>query len=334
MCSASVTTGEQRGPVMEAAERQLFDATVRRAVESHRGAGLDAALHEVGWREALADDPQLAVAVLFEHQGRAHAASGALDDVVADALGLAAGPGAAVVLPALGDAAPPGSHHGRLEVDGLGTHRLARAETALVVVGGGAGPSVVETKAAELRRRPVSGMDAAMGLVAVSGHPTATVSPSGLGPDRWELAVGRARLAIGHELVGASAAMLELARAHALDRRQFGRPIAAFQAVRHRLAETHVAIEAASAMLDGAWLDGDSASAAMAKAVAGRSARTCARHCQQVLAGMGFTAEHPLHHYVRRVLVLDELFGSARSLTAELGRRVLAERRLPPRLPL
>ena len=54
------------------------------------------------------------------------------------------------------------------------------------------------------------------------------------------------------------------------------------------------------------------ATAAMAKAIAGRSARTAARHCQQVLAGIGFTTEHALHRYVRRVLVLDELFGSAR----------------------
>ena len=47
----------------------------------------------------------------------------------------------------------------------------------------------------------------------------------------------------------------------------------------------------------------------MAKAVAGRQARTTARHCQQVLAGIGFTTEHPLHHYVRRTLVLDALLG-------------------------
>ena len=49
---------------------------------------------------------------------------------------------------------------------------------------------------------------------------------------------------------------------------------------------------------------------------------------------MGFTTEHPLHRYLRRVLVLDELFGSARSLTAALGRQVLARRELPAWPPL
>ena len=55
----------------------------------------------------------------------------------------------------------------------------------------------------------------------------------------------------------------------------------------------------------------------MAKALAGRGARTAARHCQQVLAGIGFTTEHEFHRYVRRVIVLDQLFGTSRSLTRE-----------------
>ena len=66
--------------------------------------------------------------------------------------------------------------------------------------------------------------------------------------------------------------------------------------------------------------------AALAKAIAGRSARTVARHSQQVLAGIGFTTEHPLHHYVRRVLLLDHLLGDARSLTTTLGDALLRDR--------
>ena len=127
--------------------------------------------------------------------------------------------------------------------------------------------------------------------------------------------------------------MLELAREHALERIQFGVPISSFQAVRHRLAETLVAIETADAVLDAAWLDGSPATAAMAKAVAGREARTAARHCQQVLAGIGFTTEHTFHRYVRRVLVLDALFGTSRTLTRSLGDDLLATRRLPRSSP-
>jgi alkylation response protein AidB-like acyl-CoA dehydrogenase len=128
--------------------------------------------------------------------------------------------------------------------------------------------------------------------------------------------------------------MLELARGHALERIQFGRPISAFQAVRHRLADTLVAIETADAVLGAAWEDRFSQTAAMAKALAGRGARTAARHCQQVLAGMGFTTEHALHRYVRRVLVLDQLMGSASLLTRELGAELLRTKELPALLPL
>jgi alkylation response protein AidB-like acyl-CoA dehydrogenase len=53
-----------------------------------------------------------------------------------------------------------------------------------------------------------------------------------------------------------------------------------------------------------------------------------------VLAGIGFTTEHPFHRYLRRVLVLDQLFGSARSLTKDLGESIVASRRLPYLLPL
>ena len=132
----------------------------------------------------------------------------------------------------------------------------------------------------------------------------------------------------------ASRTMLRLARDHALERVQFDRPIAGFQAVRHRLAESLVAIEAADGAVAAAAEDGSPLTAGVAKAIAGRSARTVAAHCQQVLAGIGFTTEHPLYRSVRRALVLDHLLGDARSLTAALGADLLQARRLPALLPL
>jgi alkylation response protein AidB-like acyl-CoA dehydrogenase len=53
-----------------------------------------------------------------------------------------------------------------------------------------------------------------------------------------------------------------------------------------------------------------------------------------VLAGIGFTTEHPLHLYIRRALVLDQLLGSSKSLTRDLGTSLLATRQLPPVAPL
>ena len=124
------------------------------------------------------------------------------------------------------------------------------------------------------------------------------------------------RVALGWWLVGTGHAMLTLARQHAVDRVQFGRPLASFQAVRHRLAETLVALDGAEATLVAA---ADELGALLAKAAAGQAALTAARHCQQVLGGIGFTAEHDLHRHVRRAMVLDGLLGSARELTREAG---------------
>jgi hypothetical protein len=142
------------------------------------------------------------------------------------------------------------------------------------------------------------------------------------------------RRALAHELVGASHAMLELARTHALERIQFDVPIASFQAVRHRLADSQVALDAAKSALHGAWNDGGPFAAMVAKATAGRSARLVARHAQQVLAGIGFTAEHPFHRHFRRVRVLDHLAGDTKTLTREIGATLLANGQLPAAVPL
>jgi hypothetical protein len=146
------------------------------------------------------------------------------------------------------------------------------------------------------------------------------------------LAAGRR--ALGWWLVGASRAMLALARQHALDRVQFGRHISSFQAIRHRLAETLVAIEGAEATLDAATAqpdDPDGLASLLAKAAAGQAALTAARHCQQVLGGIGFTSEHQLHHHIKRSLILDGLLGSARELTHEAG-TMLRAKGFAPRL--
>jgi acyl-CoA dehydrogenase-like protein len=134
------------------------------------------------------------------------------------------------------------------------------------------------------------------------------------------------RRALGWWLVGTSRAMLSLARQHAVDRVQFGRHISSFQAIRHRLAETLVAIEGAEATLQAATERDDPQGLAslLAKAAAGQAALTATRHCQQVLGGIGFTAEHPLHHHIKRSLILDGLLGSSRELTRQAGKAVVA----------
>jgi hypothetical protein len=138
-------------------------------------------------------------------------------------------------------------------------------------------------------------------------------------------ALAAGRRALGWWLVGTSRTMLSLARQHAMDRVQFGRRIASFQAIRHRLAETLVAIEGAEATLHAATDQPDDLACLLAKAAAGQAALTTARHCQQVLGGIGFTAEHQLHRHIKRSLILDGLLGSARELTREAGATLRAK---------
>lgn len=324
---------------MDDAERALFAESLRRATEAHNADALDHALEELGWADALESDQRAAIATLFELQGGANSTSSALNWVVAGAL--AADGGNAVVLPAVGGSAAPATFvDGLLTIDGIATAAFQDRERVTVVAQAPGGEVVVVVPTAGLQARRVQGLDPWLGLVEVKGTVRGPEDGAGASdwamtaPCDWGAAVALGRLAISHELVGAARQMLSLAREHALDRVQFGRPISSFQAVRHRLAETLVAIEAASAVIEMAWEEPSAQTAAMAKAMAGKGARTAARHAQQVLAGIGFTTEHPLHRYIRRALVLDQLFSPSRTLTRELGDELIRTRQLPPLQPL
>ena len=316
--------------MLDVTEAEILADAIRDAASTNSGASLDLALEGIGWGDALDVAPRLVVGSLFDAQGRAGTTSGSLGRLLRHCLDLPAeGPDTAL-LPAFGTSVPPATTDG---VQGLGTHDLMAAPHVVVVAQDGSTRRWCTLAAAELRLRAVGGLDPRLGLVEVSGAAVAAGNWRALDAS-WSDAVARCRLAVGHELVGTMRTMLELARIHALDRVQFDRPISGFQAVRHRLAESLVAVEAAEAALDGAWDDGSVLAAALAKAVCGESARTVRRHCQQVLAGIGFTSEHDLHRYVRRSIVLDGLFGDARTISTEVGESVLRSRELPALLPL
>ncbi len=170
--------------------------------------------------------------------------------MVVAALGLDPDPGLGVVLPALGRTDPPGTPAGGgVAVAGLGTSGLSHRDRAVVVTGDGQGCVAAVVATADLDVRAVHGIDPLLGLVAVAVDGVAVPEAADRAPVPWAAAVAAGQRALAHELVGASRRMLDLAREHAVERVQFGRPIAAFQAVRHRLAESFVAIEAADAAL-------------------------------------------------------------------------------------
>jgi alkylation response protein AidB-like acyl-CoA dehydrogenase len=319
---------------MDAAERALFADTVRQLTVQHSGDDLDAALEGLGWTEALAVDRSVAVAVLFEALGAANATSWALDHVLWSVLRPSDGATVAVALPPIRSSDAPARVDGsRVTVQGLATRAAERSDAFLVVASEQGGSTSFVVPAAALKLERVRGLDPDLGLTDITGSLERDSVGGGAAVD-WSAALALGQLALGHELIGAARTVLELARVHALERMQFGRPIATFQAVRHRLAESYVAIEAAAALSAAAWDEPDGAIAAMAKATAGRSARTVARHCQQVLAGIGFTTEHSFHRYFRRIVVLDQLLGAGGDLTRRLGGDALATGSLPATFPL
>jgi Acyl-CoA dehydrogenase, C-terminal domain len=319
---------------MEDSDLELFRRSVQQVTSSADGPELDAALTELGWLEAVVEDRTSAVSVVFEHLGLANNTSAALDELLALAMGVTLRPDQFVVLPPVGETMPPGEISGvRIAVRGIGSNASGPRRTAMVAVADGPSIRAVAIPLATLERRSISGLDSGLGLHEISGDVTAG-DVEDLGPVNWADTVAIGQLALGHQLVGGSRVMLELARTHALERVQSGRPISSFQAVRHRLAEALVAVEAAAALLNAAWDEPTPEVAAMAKGMAGRNARTVARHAQQVLAGIGFTTEHPLHLFVRRTLVLDQLLGASTMLTRQLGTQVLTAHSLPAAFPL
>jgi alkylation response protein AidB-like acyl-CoA dehydrogenase len=133
-------------------------------------------------------------------------------------------------------------------------------------------------------------------------------------------------------LVGVADRALALARSHALDREQFGRPIGAFQAVQHLLADMYVRMMlarsgtyGAAALLDDAGSGAATVetAAASAKVVAADAAMANARACIQVHGGMGFTWEMMPHYLLKRTWVLEHSFGTTdrhtESIAAALG---------------
>ena len=321
--------------MIDADQRALMAQTMRAAIADAVAEGdVDAVLATLGWRELLRDELAAAVEVVFHALGAENATATALDDVVVSALGRSPRPGVAVLLPGFAACEPPGRVDGeQLEAAGLATGRIDAAPEVLVVCGTESEASIVVVPTAAAESAVVRGVDPEAGLHRVRVQ-SGAVDVTPLDPAAWRTAVALGRRAVAHQIEGACRTMLDLAAGHARERVQFGRPIARFQAVRHRLAEALVAVESLAAALVAARDDPAPETAALAKAVAGRTAHTVARHCQQVLAGIGFTTEHRFHRYLKRTMALEGLFGSADAIAVDVGRRLLAERHVPTLLEL
>lgn len=124
-------------------------------------------------------------------------------------------------------------------------------------------------------------------------------------------------LAVSAQLVGAGQALLDRAVEYAKQRSQFGRPIGSYQAVKHKLADVHIALELARPLVYGAALSlaDESPTAARdvsaAKVAASKAAYLAARSSLQTHGAIGFTAEYDLSLWILKVRALTSAWGTS-----------------------
>jgi alkylation response protein AidB-like acyl-CoA dehydrogenase len=140
----------------------------------------------------------------------------------------------------------------------------------------------------------------------------------------WQADIRRAfdfgALATAAQLVGAAEALLSATVDYAKQRTQFGRVIGSYQAIKHKLADVHIAIELARPLVYGAALSLESRDVSAAKVAASDAALLAARSSLQTHGAIGFTQEHDLSLLLLRVQALRSAWG-----TAEAHRRRVLE---------
>jgi len=209
---------------------------------------------------------------------------------------------------------------GRLEgtalfaLDAVGADRL--------LVHSAAGLALVDAAADGVEVAPLDSVDRTRRIAELRLH---AVDPTALleGTPRV-LAAGR--LALVFDQLGCCDRALELALAYAGQRKQFGRVIGSFQALKHMLAEVAAALEPARSL---AWyaahaFDHQPADAnrlaALAKAHVSEVATEILRKVTEVHGGIGFTEQYDLHLWFRRVALSRQLLGGPDLLRDEAAR--------------
>jgi alkylation response protein AidB-like acyl-CoA dehydrogenase len=155
-------------------------------------------------------------------------------------------------------------------------------------------------------------------VVVADGRLLAGPGPGG-GAALHDRLVAVGAIAVVADAVGAAEHVLEISTAYAKERKQFGRAIGSFQAVKHHLADMFTDVAASRAAVafaveavdDGVGEDLRHA-AAVAKSFAGPACARVAELAVQVHGGIGFTWEHDAHRFLKRIKLDEALFGTTR----------------------
>ncbi|OSC41585.1 acyl-CoA dehydrogenase family protein [Mycobacterium decipiens] len=216
--------------------------------------------------------------------------------------------------------APMTLRQGRLRGRAVAVPNATRAELTVTLASSGAGVLAAVARSCDgVRIIAGDSTDPAQPVadVEIDTEPVATA------PVDIESALAAPLLAVAADLVGVASAVLHRSVEHAKSRHQFGKPIGAFQGIKHALADNYVGLERARSLTYAAAASptADWTAAALAKAAAGDAAINCARTAVQVHGALAQTWEHDIHLYVRHAWQSAALLGDSRALYHEVGRR-------------
>jgi len=297
------------------------------------------AVAELGWPGVIIPEEQgglglgaVELVVIEEELGYALAPTPLLSDVAA-----------ALILEAAGSAeqreqwlesVADGSARGTLAVEDDGPTRFEDGKltgskiavpdagsASLLIVAADGEHYLVRADAEGVAITPQEALDPTRKLYRVELRDAAAEPLPGGEDDALERAYATVAVALAAENVGVAQRTMEMAVEYAKDRKQFDRPIGAYQAVSHRCAQMLLEVEGARSLTYGAaWaLDHDRMNhagairaASMAKAYAGDAGFRVSASALQVHGGIGFTWEHDLHFFLKRARANAHAFGDPR----------------------
>ncbi|MBL7500922.1 acyl-CoA dehydrogenase [Frankia sp. CNm7] len=212
-------------------------------------------------------------------------------------------------------------------LDGAARHVLDADRADWLAVVTAEGVFALPAARATIRRVPVFDPVLHVGEVTLAGVRVADGALTGADPEK---ARHQALTGLAITMVGACQRVLDLVLEHARTRQQFGVPIGSFQAVKHKAADMHVAIERARALAYFAALTIATndprrrLAASMAKASAGECQSVVFRHGLQLFGGMGYTWENDLQFALKRAKAGEALLGGADEHRALVAKESLA----------
>ena len=222
---------------------------------------------------------------------------------------------------------------GRLSGEKLPVLDGGSAGLGVVVARGARGPTLalVDLTGPGVERSALRSFDPSrpQARIAFDSAPAEALGPADA-RDAIRGLLDRAAVMAGFEQLGGATRALESARDYALGRYAFGRPIASFQAIKHRFADLYAAIELArSNGYYAAWAlstgsDELELAACTFRAAASDAFELASRELIQIHGGVGFTWEYDCHLFYRRAKLLSAWLGSASAWREMLIERIEA----------